>query len=173
MTDSPDEQLDRAWKLMEKLGTAMLVTVGARGLHARPMSAILRREEDAIWFLSARDGSKDDEIARDSDVSVIFSDGGTHQVAVAGTATLSDDRARIRDLWNLGAKAFWPDGPEDPAIVAIEVRPRVIEYWDGAARPVAAFRMAKAILTGQSADDLGETAKLKVDGGSPRPLPRA
>jgi general stress protein 26 len=149
----------RIWEKLEKLRTAFLVTRGALGLHGRPMSAIVRREEGLIWFLAHAGGGVDDEVAADGEVFLGFSDGGQTYVAITGEAELVRDRARIEALWNFGAEAFWPDGKDDPAMRAIAVRPVTGELWDGPSTPVAVARMALAVITGRSADDEGENVK--------------
>jgi general stress protein 26 len=156
------EDVERMWKVMEKQRTPMLVTQGTRGLHARPMHAIVRPIDGLIWFLTDRSGSKDWEIDRDADVALTFSNGGSVHLAVSGRACIVDDRATVRDLWSLAAKAYYPDGPEDPDIVAIRVEPQIAELWDGPAAPIAMARMAAAVVTGSSAADMGHNVKAEL-----------
>jgi general stress protein 26 len=160
MSDATDPQnAGRIWDRLEKLRTAFMVTHGAHGLHGRPMSAIVRREEGLIWFLAHAGGGVDDEIAANPDVCLGFTDGGQTHVAITGTAELVTDRTRIDELWNFGAEAFWPDGKDDPRMRAIAVTPAVGELWDGPSTPIAVARMALAVITGRSADDAGENVR--------------
>ena len=53
-----------AWDLMKKIGFAMLVTRDGDKLRARPMSAYLERENNAVYFLTDARHHKDEEIAR-------------------------------------------------------------------------------------------------------------
>jgi general stress protein 26 len=158
---SGDEEAERIWDRIEKIDTAMLVTHGKKGLHARPMAPIVRRLDGAIWFLTDDGGSKNDELAANKDVALTFSKGAT-QVAMAGEAEVCDGRATIRDLWNPGAQAWYPQGPEDPSIQAICVRPTIAELWDGPSKPVALVQMAIAHVTGRSADGTGENIKTEA-----------
>jgi pyridoxamine 5'-phosphate oxidase like protein len=59
--DAPN--IDRVWELMEKIGFAMLVSRDGNKLRARPMSAYLERECNAIYFLTDARHHKDEEIA--------------------------------------------------------------------------------------------------------------
>ena len=54
MTNDNAQNVDRAWELMKKIGFAMLVTHDGDKLRARPMSAYLERENNAVYFLSEK-----------------------------------------------------------------------------------------------------------------------
>lgn len=153
----------RIWEVIESQRTAFLVTRGAIGPHARPMNAIVRTAERLVWFLTDVDGMKDSEIDADGRVALIFTDGVSTHVALTGDAEVVHDRAAVRALWSTAAKAFYPEGPEDPAIVALRVSPLVGELWDGPSRPVALVQMAAALVTGNSAADMGNNVKADMD----------
>lgn len=70
MTDNA-RNADRAWDLMKKIGFAMLVTRDGDKLRARPMSAYLDRDENAILLLTDARRHKDDAEFWDSPGSVI------------------------------------------------------------------------------------------------------
>ncbi len=163
-TQTPAEAIDNIWDIFEKFRIAMLVSHGSAGLHSRPMAPIWRRETGLVWFLTSMDTTKRQEIARNPDVAIALSEGNRH-AAISGTAALIADRAVIHDLWNAGAQAYYPDGPDDPEIVAIKVTPDIGEYWDGPAAPVQLFKMGLALLMGNSADTGANTAKLDLHTG--------
>ena len=50
MTNDNAANVDRAWDLMKKIGFAMLVTRDNDKLRARPMSAYIQRELNAVFF---------------------------------------------------------------------------------------------------------------------------
>src|ERR1700760_5139560 len=101
MTNDNDKNVDRAWELMKKIGFAMLVTRDGEKLRARPMSAYVRREENAIYFLADARRHKDDEIVRHPEVNLSFADtGGQKYVSLTGKATVSNDRARIKEMFS-------------------------------------------------------------------------
>src|ERR1700750_960299 len=52
VTDNTTRDIDRAWELMKKIGFAMLVTRDGDRLRARPMSAYLDQDSNAIYFLT-------------------------------------------------------------------------------------------------------------------------
>ena len=61
----------------------------------------LERENNAIYFLTDARRHKDDEIARNPNVNLSFADAGDQKyVSVSGTAVVSNDRARIKQLFS-------------------------------------------------------------------------
>ena len=152
---------ERVWDLMKKIGFAMLVTRDGEKLRARPMSAYLDRAANAILFLTDARRHKDEEIARDPHVNLSFADtGGQKYVSLTGTATVSNDRAKIRELFSTPAKAWW-DSPEDPNIRVLKITPDDAEFWDSPGTVVSYVKMAAAAVTG-SRPDLGDNRKVAM-----------
>src|SRR4051812_14135989 len=116
MGHSNAKDVDRVWELMKKIGFTMLVTRDGSKLRARPMAAYVERADNAVYFLTDARRHKDDEIARDPNVDLAFANASDQKyVSVTGTAAISNDRAKIGDLFSTPAKAWW-DSPEDPNI---------------------------------------------------------
>lgn len=159
--DNPSGDIGRVWDLMKKIGFAMLVTRDGARLRARPMSAHLERDENAIYFLTDARRHKDEEIARDPNVNLSFADtGGQKYVSVTGTATVSNDRARIKQLFSTPAKAWW-DSAEDPNIRVMKITPDDAEYWDSPGSVISYVKMAAAAVTG-TRPDLGDNRKVAM-----------
>ena len=156
-----ESDTDRVWELMKKIGICMLATWDGRELHARPMGAYVRPEDNAIYFLSDARRHKDEEIRQYAKVCLAFADTSKQNyVSLAGHAELSSDRGKIRELWGTPAKAWW-DSPEDPNIRVLKVTPAEAEFWDAPGSTVAYVKMAAAALTG-SRPDLGENRKVAM-----------
>ena len=161
VNDNPSGDIGRVWDLMKKIGFAMLVTRDGNRLRARPMSAHLERDENAIYFLTDARRHKDEEIARDPNVNLSFADtGGQKYVSVTGTATVSNDRARIKQLFSTPAKAWW-DSAEDPNIRVLKITPDDAEYWDSPGSVISYVKMAAAAVTG-TRPDLGDNRKVAM-----------
>ena len=75
-------------------------------------------------------------------------------------ATVSNDRAKIRELFNTPAKAWWDD-PEDPSIRVLKVTPHDAQYWDGPGTIAAYAKMAAAAMS-SSRPDMGDHAKVRM-----------
>jgi general stress protein 26 len=152
---------DRVWELMKKIGICMLAAWDGRELHARPMGAYVRREDNAIYFLSDARRHKDEEIRQYAKVCLAFADtGGQNYVSLAGHAEVSSDRAKIRELWGTPAKAWW-NSPDDPSIRVLKVTPTEAEFWDAPGTTVAYIKMAAAALGG-SRPDMGDNRKVAM-----------
>jgi general stress protein 26 len=160
-TDNTQRDADRAWDLMKKIGFAMLVTHDGDKLRARPMSAYLEREENAIYFLTDASRHKDEEIARNPGVNLSFANASDQTyVSVTGTAVVSNDRAKIRQLFSTPAKAWW-NSAEDPNIRVLKIMPDDAEFWDSPGSVISYVKMAAAAVTG-SRPDIGDNRKVAM-----------
>jgi general stress protein 26 len=160
MTDNT-RNVDRVWELMKKIGFAMLVTRDGDKLRSRPMSAHPERDENAIYLLTDARHHKDEEIARNPGVNLAFADSsGQKYVSVTGTATVSNDRARIKQLFSLPAKAWWRSA-DDPNIRLVTITPDDAEFWDSPGTVMSYARMAAAIVTG-SRPNVGKDRKVSM-----------
>ena len=160
--DNTAGDADRAWELMKKIGFAMLVTRDGDKLRARPMSAYLERAENAIYFLTDARRHKDEEIARDPHVNLSFADAGKQKyVSVTGTAAVSNDRAKIRELFSTPAKAWW-DSAEDPNIRVLNITPDDAEFWDSPGAIITYVKMAAAAASGTRPDMSKDNRKVAL-----------
>jgi general stress protein 26 len=161
MSNDNARDLDRVWDLMKKIGFAMLVTQDAGKLRARPMAAYIRRDENTIYFLTDARQHKDEEIARNPSINLSFADAGSQKyVSISGTASVSNDRARIKELFSTPAKAWW-DSAEDPNIRVLRIAPEDAEFWDSPGSVISYVKMAAAAVTGKR-PDLGDNRKVAL-----------
>jgi general stress protein 26 len=124
--------------------------------------AYVRRDDNAVYFLSDVSRHKDDEIRQYRKVCLAFVDtSGQKYVSLAGHAEVSTDRGKIRELWGTPAKAWW-DSPDDPNIRVLKVTPQEAEFWEGSGTMMSTIKMAAAAMTGNRAD-MGETARSACD----------
>jgi general stress protein 26 len=150
MTDTAP---DHVWDLIEKSHAALLITKDGEKIDARPMATMVRRNEGRIYILANAGEDSDREIRADQDVVLNFRDGETY-VTIYGSAAASNDRGKIRDLWNAFDKAWW-DGPDDPRIRLLTVTPASAEYWESPGKMIAYAKMLAAAATG-TRPDVGE-----------------
>ena len=111
-----------------------------------------RLEPDgSLVFLTHLSSDKVGQIAGDPHVNIAFvSAKGDHYVSVCGTATATHDPARMKALWNVTYRAWFPDGPEDPDSAIFTVVIDRIEYWDvPTSRLVRVWCAVKALASGQ------------------------
>ena len=159
--DNTAHDTDRAWELMKKIGFAMLVTHDGDKLRARPMSAYLERDNNAIYFLTDARRHKDEEIARNPGINLSFANASDQKyVSVTGTAVVSNDRAKIKQLFATPAKAWW-ESADDPNIRVLEITPDDAEFWDSPGSVISYVKMAAAAVSG-TRPDLGDNRKVSM-----------
>ena len=101
----------------------------------RPMSVQQVDEEGNLWFLSADDSHKNQELEADASVQPYFQ-GSAHSdfLMLNGTATISRDKAMIKELWKSIVKTWFTEDVDDRRITVLKVAPSSGYYWDTTAR---------------------------------------
>lgn len=133
--------------------TTAIAVAGSCG--TRPMGVQKVDEQGNLWFLSANDSHKNQEIAINPDVILHFQ-GSAHSdfLVLKGQASVSRDQDKIEELWQPIFKTWFTEGEKDPRISVVKVTPTEGYYWDtkhGFA--VAGIKMALGALTGKTLDD--------------------
>ena len=154
--------IDRVWDIIEKVGIAMLTTSFPGGLRARPVEARPERDAGLIWFVTDRRSGKEHEIEAEHDVGLVFIDAKDKAyLSITARAEVRHDHAKAAEIWKSTDDMWW-NGPDDPNVCVLRVRPLTAELWDGpASAAVAAFEFAKARITGKK-PNLGENRKVTV-----------
>ena len=156
-----NDDTTRVWELMEKIGFCMFTSMDGEELRSRPMAAYVERDENRILFLTDAESHKDEEVAARPNVNLAFADAGSHSyVSVTGRAAVSNDREKIRDIFNVPAKAWW-DSPEDPSIRLLVVTPHDAQYWDNPGKIRSYIKMAAAAVS-SARPDMGDNAKVTM-----------
>jgi general stress protein 26 len=151
MTDT--EGTAKVAELAKDIRMGMLTTLDPDGqMISRPMALQETEFDGDFWFFAERGSRKTEHISRDPAVSVTLSSGQTW-ISVHGHASIVDDRAKAKELWNSGVEAWFPQGPESADVVLIKVDGDGAEYWDTPGGRVATvLSFAKAKVTGQRYD---------------------
>jgi len=157
------DNIERVWDFVEKVGVGMLTTRFSGGLRARPIEPRLDRDQRLIRIVTDVRGLKDDEIKSAPEVNLAVIDAGDKAyLSIAGHAVVGRDPALAAQIWHRSDDVWWPGGPDDPNVRVIVLTPLLAELWDGPSSPmVAAYEMAKARITGDK-PDLGENRKKTV-----------
>ena len=152
---------DRAWELMKDIGFCMLCTKQSEDIRARPMSAHVVKDENAIYFLTDVRGHKDDEIESRPDVTLAFANpSGQKYVSLIGAANVSNDRQKIHELWSTPAKAWWKD-ENDPNIRVLTINPKSAEFWDSPGTVISYVKMFAAAMS-DTRPEIGNNAKVRM-----------
>lgn len=152
-----EEAVRRLKDMAKDCGSCFFVTRGATGPSGgvRPMS--VREVDDAgqLWFLSASDSHKNQEIMAQPGVTLYFQQ-GAHSgfLELDGVAEVLTDRRRIKQLWNFMLKTWFTEGEDDPRLTAIRVIPRQGYYWDNKhGDAVAGAKVLVGAVLGKTLDD--------------------
>ena len=160
-----EEAVGRLGELIHDIRTAMLTTMSSSGYpRSRPMATHDVEFEGTIWFFTSVHSRKVEEIGLAPHVAVTYSSPGKESyVALTGTATVVEDPARARDMWNPLHKA-WFSGPDDPALRLIRIDVHDAEYWDTPGGKIASFlQLAKAAITGTREGMEDDNVKVRLD----------
>jgi general stress protein 26 len=121
----------------------------------RPMAVQKVDDDGALWFLSADDSYKNDEIEDDSFVQLLFKGSDYSDfLNLYGQSSISKDKEKIKELWKPTLKTWFTEGVDDPRISVIKVEPTEGYYWDTKHNMAIGLikRMAGA-LVGKTMDD--------------------
>jgi general stress protein 26 len=158
---TPAEIIDRVWELAEKIDFCMFVTWDGERQQARPLSSRVKREEHAIYFLVSAEGHKNSQIEQFPVVNLSYADKDQmNYISISGQAAVTNDRAKIKDLWSNFDKAWWDD-ENDPDIRLITVTPERAELWDSPGKLIAFTAMLTAAVTGAK-PDFGDNATVRM-----------
>lgn len=162
------ELRDRAWELAKSIRYCMFVTWDGKKQAARAMDAHADKDAGAIYFLTDKAGKKVAQVRKFPTVTLTFADTRSFKfLTVSGEAAISNDRARIRELWSGSDKAWW-DSADDPDIRLVTVRPTEAELWDSPNILVSSALMLTAAVTGAK-PKIGDHAKVAIGAArSPR-----
>ena len=152
-------------EIVKKAQTCFFCTAtpGREPAGARPMN--VRQVDDAgnLWFLSAADSHQNQEVQRDPAVRLYFQ-GSPHSdfLSLDGHATISRDKAKIKELWEPVLQTWFTEGLDDPRITVIKVTPTTGYYWDTKhGNFIAGIKMLIGAAISQTLDDSIE-GKLRV-----------
>ena len=142
-------------KLVEKIKDiriAMMTTIeNGQELHSRPMYTNVPDDDGTLWLFTEQDSSKVQEVKEDRHINLGYSKPEDNlYVAITGTAQVVSDRAKIKELWSEGLRAWFPNGSDDPNIALLKVTINRGEFWDTPnATLLRAYAYVKAVITGE------------------------
>ena len=145
------------FELLGNFDTAVLVTHEKTGtLHGRPMYIAETNDDGGIWFITAANAPKVNELEKDTHILAV-AQRERQWLSISGRAELHRDRARIHKVWKETYRA-WFSGKDDPNILLIRLNPTEAEYWDnsGVSGLKFALKYAAAYVTGREIHGVGD-----------------
>jgi general stress protein 26 len=158
-----DDGIERLRTLIGKARIGILTTVDDDGrLVSRPMAIKDREFDGDLWFFTEDPSHKTVEVRRDPQVNVAL-ESGKGWVSLSGEAEVVRDAAKIDELWDTGAEAWFEHGREDPKVALLKVTAHSAEYWaTDDPKPVVLLKYAKAAVTG-GRPNVGEARTVELD----------
>ena len=163
------KKIDDLYALIEGIEIAMFTTRRPDGhLVSRPMATQTQAEGSDLWFVTDIESHKLEELEFDPHVNLAYYRDRTREwVSVSGTATISQDRRAIRELYRRDWKAWFGDeggerdgGPDDPRLALILVDVESVVYLKvDKPKPVVLFEVVKGMITG-SPPNVGKQREL-------------
>ena len=117
---------------LKDIKIAMLTTINKEGKpHSRPMYTFELKDDGFIWMFLAKDSHKVSEIKANPHVILNYSN-PQHDLylTVNGIAEISENSAKIEELWSDRFKAWFPYGKTDPNLGLLKITPQQAEYWE-------------------------------------------
>ena len=153
------------WEKIEDVRTAMLTTVELNGsLRSRPMWTQGDEFDGTLWFFASDDSPLVDELEHSPRVGLSY--GAPDKdlyLSVSGRGELVRDEAKAKELWNVFAQAWFPDGVDDPHLVLLRVDVEQAQYWEDKKPKVLQFaEIVLGAVTGHPPKS-GEERKLDFD----------
>jgi general stress protein 26 len=136
--------------LVKGIHIAIMTTLAKDGtMSSRPMAVQDKPFDGTLWFLTRVTSKKVGEIAKDQDVTLTFAEPkDSKYIALKGIAAVSQDRSKIKELWNPIYKAWFPKGEDDPEIAVMSVEVSEADYWEASSSRIVMMAKYAAAATG-------------------------
>ena len=142
------QTLDTVQSIMKDVRTCMFVTTTDDGsLHAAPMTTQEAEFDGDAWFLASSESETVRNLTSRPRVNVSYA-GSNAWLSLTGTASVVDDAAKKKELWNTFTEAWFSEGEHDPSVVVVKVSGQSAHYWDSPGRIAMTLDMVKARVTG-------------------------
>lgn len=152
-----NDGVEKVQELVKKAGTCFFCTSIETGksFETRPMAPQTVDDNGDIWFLSAKDSHKNLELEENPKAQLLFQ-GGSYSsfLSLYGSVRISQDKAKIEELWDPSIKTWFTEGVDDPRITVLQFTPTEGYYWDtknGIA--VASVKRLFGAIVGETYDD--------------------
>jgi len=161
---SDNEGIEKLKDLVDDIKTCLFCTnITDIPFKARPMATLDVDDEGNLWFFSNKASDKNDEMKNNDAVQLVYAKNSSNEfLVVNGKAELVNSKEKIDELWTSMAKAWFPEGKDDPNISVIKIIPKDAHYWDTInGKVITLFKIATAVITGNPSD-VGVEGKISV-----------
>ena len=150
---SGNAALAKIGELVKEFPVAIMITAEAGGATtARPIGVVgdYREFDGTLWFVTDERSRKIAAIRDGAHTSLMFQDDAKGRyLYLTGHAEVVEDRDRVATLYTPIQRTWFPDGLDDPHIVAIRFRTNQGRFWEhyGGVLPMI-LALTKSVVTG-------------------------
>ena len=157
------EALEKFKKLAKEINVCMFITNNEHEDHTRPMATIDVDDDGTLWFFTDVRSIKVEEVNTNHKAHLVYAHPGKESyLDVWGNATTTKDKQTIQNKWSPIAKAWFPNGADDPNLALLQIKPTSVYYWDAEAGKMISFlKIAASAITGTHLSE-GAEGKLSV-----------
>lgn len=149
MTDKIDAK--EFWTHLDDVMAGMLTLHGARPV---PMSPYAEKETGKLWFITARGTDIEEGLRTGPKPAQFIVASGDAQIYanIEGTAQVVHDQAKLEEIWNVVADAWFEGGEADPDVTLVRFDLREAEVWTTSGTLGFLYEIAKAQVTDDKPD---------------------
>ncbi|KGJ09722.1 pyridoxamine 5'-phosphate oxidase family protein [Paracoccus sphaerophysae] len=143
---------DTFWKRLDGINAGMLGC--APDWRLVPMSHYADRDQSVLWFITA-DGTdlvKAVEGGPQQAVHVVSEGGDKLYARIEGTLELSNDKAKLDEIWNAVASSWFEDGKQDEDVRMLKLKLSTAEVWATTGGLGFLYEVARSKVTGAKPD---------------------
>lgn len=157
---SPTDNRATFWRRLKGINAGML---GIKGdLQFVPMSHQIADEDDnTLWFIGARGTHLVEALgsgAREA-MHLVAEGSGKLYARIEGRLELSNDQAKLEELWNAVASSWFEGGRDDPDVRLLKLTITGGEVWTTTGGMGFLYEIARAKVAGTK-PDMGEHFRL-------------
>lgn len=148
------------WDRLEDTRVGMLSASNARAV---PMSHYIDDDapEHTLWFITAKDTDLGKTAVTGAEAEYIVSSKDENLYArINGKLSVSNDAAKLDEIWNAVASAWFEDDQRDPDVQLLRLDLNEAEVWVTGGSLKFLFEIAKAHLTDEK-PDMGDHGVLR------------
>ncbi|RLL46721.1 general stress protein [Oceanobacillus piezotolerans] len=123
-------------QIITESSTGIMATVKGNKPHSRYMTFF--NEDLTLYTPTSRDTDKTEEISENPNTHILLGyDGegfGDSYVEYEGKVTIKEDEELKKKIWDDNMK-IWFDGPEDPDLIVLEIKPNQIRLMNKKGTP--------------------------------------
>ncbi len=166
---SGPEGLKKIAGLVKGIHICMMTTVAEDGsMDSRPMGVPAKEISEetfdgTIYFLTRGSSEKVGEVQADRHVTLTFAEPkDSKYITLKGKGSVSQDKAKIHELWSDMYKAWFPGGVDDPEISVLRVDVSGADYWEASSSKLVMYAKYAIAAATHGSVPVGESGHVEV-----------